>query len=268
MRGSGSALLSLAGLVASLLGPVSAGADDLTSIEEIRACVAKNEPSKSSVQTILFRAKDRTGATTDSRATVYWRRDEAGLSELMVRIFEPPDMRRAGLLLLEKAKFTDMFLYLPELGKVKRVTKHMSSGSLFGTDFTYEDFERLYGFLQDGNAKRLDDEELDGRPVYVLEGRPTAEQPSSYERTRVLVDRETCLIAKMELFEAGDRLRKILLTSPEDVMEVGQFRVPRRIRAKDLRDQTESELIVEKIEIDETIHRKIFTIRNLESGRK
>ena len=60
---------------------------------------------------------------------------------MLLRVHEPADLEGAGLLLLEKSDRTDMFIYLPDLKKVKRVTSHMLSGSLFGSDFSYEDFE-------------------------------------------------------------------------------------------------------------------------------
>ena len=49
-----------------------------------------------------------------------------------------------GVLLLEKKdRMPDQFMYLPELRKVRRVTKRSVAGSMFGTDFSYEDFERF-----------------------------------------------------------------------------------------------------------------------------
>ena len=36
-------------------------------------------------------------------------------------------------------------MYLPELRSVRRVTGNTLSGTLLGTDFTYEDFLHIYG---------------------------------------------------------------------------------------------------------------------------
>lgn len=234
-------------------------------LEEVRACMSRNRPAVSAVQTVSLTSRDRTGAERESRATVYWQKHKEEGAKVMLRFFSPPDMRGAGLLVLQKDEDqTDMFMYLPEVGRVRRVTQHMAGGSMFGTDFTYEDFERIHGLAKEGKATRLPDEELDGAAVYVIDGLSDEGEGKPGQRSLAYVDQETCIARKVEFYEKGDRLRRVLTSDVTDLIEEGGLRIPRQIAARDLRDNTESTLVVEKIEIDDTISRKIFSVHCLE----
>ena len=144
------------------LGAAPAGAAAETA-EAIQKCVENNLPEHSSEQTVVFRAEDRIGAITESKATIYWRRFGNGRSRVLIRFSSPEDLRGASVLLLERGKDArDIFMYLPALREVKRITSRMMSGSMFGTDFTYEEFERIQDYAATAAATRLPDRELDG----------------------------------------------------------------------------------------------------------
>ena len=175
-------------------------------------------PEETSVQTMEFHSTDRLGGGRTLRAKVWWRRLD-GLSRVMLRLREPPDLRGAGLLLIEKKPRTDMFVYLPDLQKVRRVTTRMLSGSLFGSDFTYEDFQRLQGMELEGRSERLPDETLDGVSVHVIAHHPAPDTGSGYERVVTYVAHDTCLPLKSEMWERGERLRKVLTADRESVFQ-------------------------------------------------
>lgn len=249
-------------LAVALAAPALA---ELQTAQEIEDCVQDNMPDESSVQTIALRAKDRIGAITESRATIYWKKDSDGLSRLMMRFADPPDMRGAGLLLVEREKDErDMFMYLPELQKVKRITSRMMTGSMFGTDFTYEDFERFEGFDSGDGLERLEDAEVDGVAVYVIAHHPSETATSSYGRIVEYVDKERCIPIKTEFYERGDRLRKVATSTK--LTQEGDIWIPRSTLLRDLRDETETELAILEVDVAADIPRKMFSQRELESG--
>ena len=249
-----------------VMAATSAAAAPPQTAAEIEDCIRENLPEKSSVQTILLRAKDRIGAINESKATIYWKKFDDGFSRVMLRFSAPPDMRGTGLLLVEKAEQNDMFMYLPELKRVRRVTGRMLAGSMFGTDFSYEQFERIQGLAEDVSSERLPDGQLDGKAVYVLSQIPDQEAGSSFERVVTYLDPANCVPLKVEFFERGARLRKLLTADASQIDREGQSWIPRRLLMKDLRDGTETELVVEKIEVEASIPRKIFTQGALERG--
>lgn len=251
--------------LASLLLFVSLPAAGKT-LEEITACVEANLPETTSVQSVTFVSTDRIGARTESSAKIYWKRFENDLAKAMIRFLAPPDLRGAGVLLIEKAdRMPDQFMYLPELGRVRRVSTRMMSSSLFGTDFSYEDFTRLQGMGPKAERRKLDDAALDGHPVHVVESIPDPDSGSTYERLVSSVDPETCLPLRVEMFESGDRLRKISTTPRDKLQREGRGWVPKEVRMQDVREETETTLVLDAIETGVEIKRKTFTQNNLQS---
>jgi hypothetical protein len=258
-----SPIVTLAALIAFSTGAAAA----LESADEIEQCVRDNLPRKSSVQTIAFRSTNRVGDASESVATLHWKLFDEGLSKVLLRFSRPLDMRGAGVLLIEKkGRRPDTFLYLPELKSVRRVSSSAASSSLFGTDFSYEDFERLVGMAADFARERKDDSEIDGRAVYVVDARPDPESGSGYERVVTFVDKETCVPLRTESYEPGGELRKLLTADTAEIEREGTVWVPHSQTMQDLRDETRTELVVQQIDIDAEIHRKMFSTRELEAG--
>jgi hypothetical protein len=237
-------------------------------LDEVQDCMDGNQPQSTSLQTIVMNAHDRIGSVTQTRARIYWRKFDDGLSKVLVRLSDPPEMRGAAILMLEKkGSRNDMFMYLPELHRVKRVTGHMMSGSMFGTDFSYEEFESLQGLENEDFAKELlSDTSLDGRPVYLMQAtaKQGLEEKPNYEKVMTYVDQETCVMLKVEFFERGNRLRKRLLGDAKLITQSAGKNVLQRIEVFDLRDETKTELVVEDIEFGADIKTSMFTTRMLE----
>lgn len=235
--------------------------------EEIEACVRDNLPRKSSVQTIQLRTTNRVGDTAESIATLHWMMFEDDLSKALLRFERPLDMRGAGVLLIEKKeRKPDTFLYLPEVGQVRRVSSSAAASTLFGTDFSYEDFNRLVGMSGASTNVREPDTAIDGREAWVLTMRPAPEDESAYERIVMTIDKETCVVLRTESWEPGDQLRKALTADTSKIVQQESFWIPRHLTMRDQRDETTTDVIVEEIEIDAKIKKKMFSARELESG--
>ena len=234
-------------------------ASALETPQEILACMARNEPRGSIVQTIVLRSVDRMGSESVSKATLYWRK-QGDRSDLLMTFFEPPDMSGAALLIEERGRGEPaaMFLYVPALGRARRVNARGSTGPVLGTNFSFEDFEHLYGIARYGEIQLGGEQEIDGRAVHVVEGRPPPESGSAYVRVAISVDAETCVPLRMEFFEAGNRLRKRMEIDPEKIRSEGSVRLPGSVLMSDLRAETSSELIVETLEVDAEIPSQTF----------
>ena len=236
-------------------------------VSDIEACVERSAPDRSSMQKATLRAVDSEGGITESHATIYWKKTDAGLSRAMVRFSAPPDLRGSALLLLEKEdEGIEMFIYLPEFGNVRRVTMGMMSGSMFGTDFTYEEFERLYGLSGDLVSRRLDDGVVENKPVFVLEGVPRQGDDSAYERIVQYVEQERCIPLKSEFFEGRGEATKVLSVDPAQVRRVKSAWVPSRVQMRNLKENTHTDLVFVKVAIDVDIPDRIFSQRSLSKG--
>lgn len=254
---------------ALLLASIPAGAAPPDTAEEIERCARDNLPAKSTVQTIVFRSTDRTDAVSESRATIHWHKGEDGASKVLMRFSKPLDLRGAGVLLLERpGRSPDTMLYLPEIRKVRRVSSRAAASSVFGTDFSYEDFQRLMGMTVEAEKSRGPDTDIDGRPVYVVVAHPGAASESSYERIVTYIDKETCVPLTTDSYEPGDKLRKRLSADPDQITREGKYYIPRSQTIEDLRDATRTEFLVEEIDVDAEIHPKMFSERELEAGAR
>jgi hypothetical protein len=138
---------------------------------------------------------------------------------------------------------------------------------VFGTDFSYEEFEWLQGMGRRGTSTRLADAVIAARPVHVVESRPASDSSSAYERMVTYVDGEHCVPLQVEFYAAGGQLRKVLTADPEQIRPEGTAPVPRRFEMRNLRQETSTEVRVETVELGTKHKRALFTSRNLESGR-
>jgi outer membrane lipoprotein-sorting protein len=249
--------------------PVAAAAEPATmTVEDIQACVERSGPQRSSIQRVLLRTTDKRDTVKESRAEFYWEKFDDGLSKVLVHFSAPLDLRGSALLILEKKDGKrDMFMYLPELDRVRRVTSHMMSGSMFGTDFSYAEFERLYGLADDVSARRLPDQELDGEAVYVTETTLDPEEGSSYDRVLVYIEQERCVPVKMEFLKENTQPGKVLTMDPAKIRRVEPAWVPGEILMRDLQQGTQTTLVLEEVQIDVDIPRSKFSERELTRAR-
>ena len=224
--------------------------------EVARLCMEKNTPATSSVQSIELRARDRSGYEQVLEANTYWKRGADQQSRILMHFNEPVDIRGARFLIVENTPQNDMYMYMPGLFKVRKITSKRISSSILGTDFSYEDYERLHGVFTNTRSEQYPDEILDGRPVHVINSYP--EGDSGYEKIKTYIDIETCVALKTELFESGHQLRKTLTVNPDDITKEGNIHVPRTLLMRDLRDKTETRLLVQAIEIDVALEDDLF----------
>jgi hypothetical protein len=111
--------------------------------EVVRSCLEKNTPASTSAQTIELRARDRSGYEQVLQANVYWKRFPENRSRILMHFNEPADIRGARFLIIENEPQNDMYIYMPGLLIVRKITSKRISSSILGTDFSYEDYERL-----------------------------------------------------------------------------------------------------------------------------
>ena len=257
------ALISAALWLVPALGLAQTAVDGLA---EAQACARKNLPSRTFEMRATFTKVDRVGGERVSRAKVIGKKLDDGLQRAVLRFDKPTDVRGTAMLMIENASGPSVFyVYTPEQRRTRRISGK-SSGGLFGTDFSYDDFENWRGFGKRSKAERLPDAVEAGRPVYVLAGAPAAEDDSSYERVVSYVDRETCVVLHTSLQGIGDRVLKELIVDFPDVEKQGQRWLPRKVRLRNLANDSETRLTLEKVEFELELSDRLFTQGELAKG--
>ena len=233
--------------------------------EVVRNCLEKNLPETTSVQAIELRARDRSGYEQVLQADVYWKRYPNERNRVLMHFSEPADIRGARFLVISNEPQNDMYIYMPGLFKVRKITSKSISSSILGTDFSYEDYERLYGILTDLQAEQFPDDVLDGRAVYVVNSYP--DDNSGYEKIATYIDIETCIALKTELFERNHQLRKSLTIDPATIKPAGTIQVPRELVMRDLRDKTETRMLIQEIRTGVVLEDALFDPAQLKQNK-
>jgi hypothetical protein len=244
-------------LASLLLSPAFASAEEAEVSADITACAERNVPEPDSIRAVRITARDRLGAEQVTVVKMYGRRTEEGSRQLLVRFLEPEDVRGTSFLVLERDGENEMYFMSPDLGEPKRIAGTQRASTLFGTDYSYEDFEHLQAFKRPGSSRRLEDDEIGNRPVYVVESRSV---DSDYERILTFVDKETCVALRMEMYEQGGRLRKELDVNPDFVRRKGAIWIANMALMHDLRDATTTQLLVDSTEQDVEFPEGLFSI--------
>ncbi len=226
---------------------------------EVEACLERTLPTRSSIQEVEIETADEKGGIDRSRAKIHWKRFDNDLVSVVMRFSEPT--RRAGMALLARQQAEgapETFTYLPELRQVRRVSARNAAGSMFGTDFGYEDFAFIQGVTSGERPKQLDDQEVDGRLAYVWETRVNPEEQPAYERILYFVARDQCAPLKAEFYESGGRLRKLFEVDSESIEAHGERFIPMRTTMRDLELGTHTSVQVLKIQPDAEIPDRVF----------
>lgn len=249
-RWLGVACVGLAG------APASALAGD---VEAIRACMRANAPSKSSVQTVLTRVEDALGEASESRARIYWRRLPSGQKRLLVRMKSPEELAGAGVLVIGLGeRVPGVYVYLPAVGEARRVIGTEDVGRIVGGAIPVEELRRIVELSDRAELRLVEETQLAGRRVWVVEARPTDAAPD--ERIVALVDQEYCLPLRLQVFEAGERLRARIEVDPGLVTRAAETWSPRRLVVEDLAARTRTTLTVESLEVDIPLAPSLFTV--------
>lgn len=106
----------------------------------------------------------------------------------------------------------DMLLFLPALGRERRIAASERGNNFMNTDFTYEEITSFAQFTEQYTAERLPDAEWDGRPAYVLHLTPRSAD-SSYAYVQMYVWKEHFTPLRIDFYSRDGVLWKQLLNS-------------------------------------------------------
>jgi outer membrane lipoprotein-sorting protein len=182
------------------------------------------------------------------------------LTKSIVRFSAPADLAGVGFLLIQNATGDDeRWLFLPELGRSRRIAGDTRTSAFMGTDFSYADLDRRE--LRYGTATRQGEETVQGAPCFKVEVRPT--QPRApYARIELWVGKDDYVPRRWLMYAASGTLLKTL--EAEEVKQVDGRWFILRSRMTDHRQRRTTELILDAIRPEHSFRPDEFTVRNLE----
>jgi hypothetical protein len=224
-----------------LLLSASASAD--AALDKVLQCMRANVPPTLRIQEIELQAVDRAGATRTLKGKLYAMR-EKDLLRATVHISEPSDLAGASYLVRETPEADrgdEMYMFLPALNRVRRISGASADGSFLGTDFSYNDIKQIENAFSDSDGKLDKPEQIEQHPVQVLSFRPKPGQASRYSQLRVWVDQKTCVAVKVDFYE-GDTPRKELSAPVSALQESANYWYLSQAQMTDLKDHTSTRL--------------------------
>lgn len=268
-------VLSFSALMTVLVtGPMASKAADTVvlrpspsaDLAAIEACVTQNLPDSAGVIDFSVEAVDRTGVVTASRAEIRWRKDAEELSQVVLRVSEPAKTAGTALLIIDRESGQpEFFLRLPELDKVRRVRSKRMRGPVLGTDFSYEDLDRMRDPLDRKAIELVGISEVESRATWLLETLPKPEDGSEYARVLTHIDQDTCIPIRIELYGEDDRLRKRLQAPVDEIRTVGVSKLPHVFVMEDLRRETHTVIRIERFDSSEDLPATEFTKHALQN---
>jgi hypothetical protein len=235
------------------------------------ALVAKSR-NRISAATTLTRSQMTVAAKDGSlsnRIIDQYSKDGAGGENRAVVEFKhsgnPATIINTRFLTIENRNGADeQWIFLPSLGKVRRIAASEGSGSFVGADFSYSDISSANRDPGLDTHRILREEELRGKPCYVIESVP---RDSSYQYSKMIqwIDRDNSVNYKIELYDKrGTHVKTMEILELRDVQ--GRLS-PMVTKMSSLTEGTSTTITVDRLEYDSPIPESVFTPRYLETGR-
>lgn len=187
-------------------------AQDLTGEEILKKIKGKIFLSGSGIATIKLIMENKKGKQQSNTVKVYRKANEK-VKKQLIEYLEPADVRGTKLLsIVEEGKEDMMWLYLPVLGRERRVVGPSKKGYFMGTDFTYEEIGGSKSYEKKYEAKRLEDETFENYPCYVLKLN-SKEKETEYTYLKMWVWKKEFIPLKIEFYEKEGKFAKSLTNS-------------------------------------------------------
>ncbi|MDP9140110.1 MAG: outer membrane lipoprotein-sorting protein [Pseudomonadota bacterium] len=211
-------------------------------------CMDANVPKSLRVQDIeLAATRADSPDTTTLRGKVYVLRQKSAEGRETVRAtlrIASPDYLKGASYLIRQSESPGqdgMYVFLPSVKRVRRISGEFSDGPLLGTNVSYYDFKQMQHAVGDAAAARERDDTLQDRPVYVITYTPTSEAGTKYSLVRLWVDQKSCVALQAEFMEGG-KLRKRMSGDASALRQTGDAWYLSELRLDDLKDKSSTQV--------------------------
>ena len=206
----------------------------------------------------------RNGSTSE-RVIDQYSKDGPNGGRTMIVFQRPTNVAGTRFLSMDTASGgTDQWIFLPALGKSRRIAASESGGSFMGTDFSYDDISAVDRAASLDNHTLLREETFNGNLCYVIESIPK-DSSFQYSKTVSWIDKEKLLSYKVELYNRRGEMVKIMEMS--DFRDVQGRLTPMQTKVSTVGAGTSTTIFMDIMKYDDPIPEAVFTIAFLETGR-
>jgi hypothetical protein len=187
--------------------------------------------------------------------------EEGGRQMYYTYFRQPHDVSRLTFMVHKLPQENDnRWLYIPSVDLIKRISSDDKSSSFVGSDFTYEDVSGRHWTADTHTFLRED--QLNGRPVYVIESTPKGDD-DSFARKVSFIDMENHLVLREEYYTKGDTPERVFTS--EKVEVIGGVPTPTFRRMENLKKDQYTTVEFSGIRYDIGVDESVFTERYLKN---
>jgi outer membrane lipoprotein-sorting protein len=219
-------------------------------------------------QTISTRSRmvitARDGSTSERLIDQYSKDGPRG-SRTVIVFQQPASVAGTRFLTMENPNGADdRWIFLPSLGRVRRVAATEGSSSFMGTDFTYDDISSLSRAVDLDTHTLLREEMFSGVACFVIQSVP---KDASFQYSRMVqwITKDTFIIMKIDLYDRRNTLIKTVemsgITNIQGRPTVTVTRMTTHAAG------TFTTITNEITRYDDPIPEQVFTTEFLETGR-
>ena len=231
---------------------------------DIASCLRGNVLPGAQIQDLELEATDIHGEKRLMKGKLYSAREDLpnapGLLRATLRLSSPAHLAGAAYMLkqTEDRRFDSMYVYLPAVKRVRRISTEFSDGPLLGTNFSYFEFKQLSNAFGDLNAKVDGSEKYEGRDVTLMtfSARPEGVR-TEYTSVNLRVDQKTCVPLTAE-FMKGTSVRKRFSGSPKALKQSKNYWYLTEMEMRDILDDTFTVLRVTSLETVKDLPKRYF----------
>lgn len=195
-----------------------------------------------------------------------------GKDEKRIMFIErPANIKNTGFLTIDyddAEKDDDQWLFLPALGKTKRIASSDKSGSFMGSDLNYSDMNDRE--LEDYDYRLLKETTLGGKKVWLIESIPRSEdviEETGYKKSIIAVRQDNYVVVKAKNWTEDGGYVKIMDVKKLELIDgiwiSTEMHVVKR-QGKRVKHQTR--LQITNVKFNQNLEDDLFTIRRLEKG--
>ena len=189
---------------------------------------------------------------------------------LLIRFTYPNDIRGTGFLVWEHPEPNvddERFLYLPSLGRVRRIAGAETQESFVGSDFTYEDFsgreleDYTYAFAGSGTGSWTPSGGGAARAVWLLESR-RKDASAEFPRVISMVVKDSFLVVGADIYNRRNEKQKVYTV--RRIEQSGGIWTVMDSEMVNALEKTRTELTVDAVKYNVGLKESDFTRRELE----
>ncbi|MBU0469448.1 MAG: outer membrane lipoprotein-sorting protein [Candidatus Omnitrophica bacterium] len=202
---------------------------------------------------------DKNGSERKRTLEIY-SKDRGELSKTFLEFMSPADIKNTRFLSIEVAGNDDIqYLYLPALGRSRRIVSSQKNIRFANTDYTYEDMQRR---RPEKDAHKITgQEQYNGYECYVLESVPN-EKNSQYSKRVSWIDKKSFIAVRIDLYDKKSKKVKEFLV--KDLKQIQGFWTATQTVMNDLKADHRTDMQIVEIKYDQNMDDTMFSTRHLE----